>query len=387
MIKRKIEHVLREKATTFSVVTLTGPRQSGKSTLCQMVFPDYQYINLEDLNHRKFATEDPAGFIEQYSGGVILDEIQRVPELTSQIQVHVDQTKKKGEFILTGSHNFSLLNSINQSLAGRTALLTLLPFSLAEVQSYGTEFNLNDYLYQGFYPKVYEEGLNPTDLLADYIATYIERDLREIENIKNLSAFQKFMGLCAGRIGQPLVLSDLANEVGVSHHTLKNWLSILEASYIIYLLRPYSKNINKRIVKSPKLYFYDVGIASYLLGIRKVEHLQNHPLSGFLFENLVVIEALKQNFNHNAHHQFYFYRDTTGNEVDLVVDRGIELLPIEIKKSQTYSTHFFKGITRFEKVLKQEFPEKLVVYGGVNKQQHQNRLVVPYKKLETVKRD
>lgn len=342
MIERGIASLIKQRASEFPVVTLTGPRQSGKSTICQMLFPHYRYLNLEDLALREFATNDPVGFIQQYQDKVIIDEVQRVPQLCSQIQVCVDQNKKKGAFILTGSHNLALRESITQSLAGRTAILELFPFSLQERQNYPFK-NLQELLFAGFYPRIFDQKIAANVFHESYVATYIERDVRRMEQIKDLSLFKKFLGLCAGRIGQLLNLSNLSNEVGVSSTTLKSWLSILEATYVIYLLRPYYRNHNQRLIKTPKIYFYDTGLVTYLLGIRSPEQLINHPLQGALFENLIVSEIKKQIAHQGLQVELFFYRDARGREVDLLVEGGVKLMPIEIKQAATFSPHFFKN--------------------------------------------
>ncbi|PIR26202.1 MAG: AAA family ATPase [Deltaproteobacteria bacterium CG11_big_fil_rev_8_21_14_0_20_42_23] len=367
MIQRTIEQLVLKRAAQYPVVTLTGPRQSGKSTLCQALFPNYKYLNLEDLALREFASSDPVGFIHQNQGGVILDEIQRVPELCSQIQVCVDANKRKGEFILTGSHNLSVRQSINQSLAGRTAVLELLPFSLKERQNFPSK-DLQEILFQGFYPTIFDQNIEANVFLADYIATYVERDVRDLENIRDLTLFKKFLGLCAGRVGQLVNLSNLSNEVGVSSTTLKSWLTILEATYVVYLLKPFYKNLNKRLVKMPKLYFYDTGLMAHLLGIRKKEQLINHPLQGALFENMMIGEMKKQIAHKGLQHELYFYRDSKGVEVDLIVDQGTKLLPIEIKMAQTYSSGFLKNKSMIEKDLSLPAAKWQVVYSGSTQQ-------------------
>lgn len=365
MIRRTIEKLLAKRASQYPVVTLTGPRQSGKSTLCQMLFPNYKYLNLEDLALRDFATSDPVGFIHQNQGGVILDEIQRAPELCSQIQVCVDKNKQKGEFILTGSQNLSVRQAINQSLAGRTTILELFPFSFAERKSFPAK-SLQQILFEGFYPPIFDRQLEANVFLKDYIATYVERDVRELENIKDLSLFKKFLGLCAGRTGQLLNLSNLSNEVGVSSTTLKSWLTILEATYVVFLLQPFYKNRNKRLVKTPKLYFYDTGLAAHLLGIRQKEQLINHPLQGALFENMMVGEIKKQIANKDYQFEVYFYRDNKGCEVDLIIDLGTKLIPIEIKMAETYSANFLKNKSLIQKDLSLPTNKWQLIYSGIS---------------------
>jgi len=318
MVVREISNLLRELATQYPVVTVTGPRQSGKTTLVQALFHDKPYINLELLDQREFARTDPRGFLKKIPSGAVLDEIQRVPELLSYIQGIVDEAKVNGMFILTGSQQFEVLNSISQSLAGRTALLKLLPFSITEIKkNYGFS-SINELIYKSFYPRIYDQNLDPTLAMRNYFETYIERDLRQLVQIKNLLLFQKFVRLCAGRVGQILNLNSLGNDAGVTHTTAREWLSLLEASYIVFLLEPFYRNVGKRLIKSPKLYFYDVGLASYLLGIENLTHLESHPLRGNLFENLVIAEILKFRFNQGKGNNLNFYRDSTGNEIDVI---------------------------------------------------------------------
>ena len=339
MIRREISDNLITLAGKYPVVTITGPRQSGKTTLAKEVFKEKVYINLEAMDSREFARSDPRGFLKRIPDGAILDEIQRVPELVSYIQERVDEKKKNNMFILTGSQQFEFTNSINQSLAGRTALLKLLPFSITEVKNNYGLLDMEEILYTGFYPRIYDQKLDPTQALGDYFETYVERDLRQLIQIQNLSVFQKFVKMCAGRTGQLLNLNSLANDVGISHTTARGWLTILEASYIVYLLRPYHPNIKKRLVKSPKLYFYDVGLASYLLGIENKSHVDHHPLKGNLFENLVVTEILKYRLNKGKRNNLNFYRDSTGNEIDVIYGVAQNFLPIEIKRTVVGGHH------------------------------------------------
>lgn len=355
---------VKEFVQSYPIVTIVGPRQSGKTTLAKLAFPNYRYVNLEALNDRAFAEEDPIAFLEQFSDvNVIIDEVQRVPELLSQIQVMVDSDNRKGHFILTGSHNFSLMRNVSQSLAGRTALCTLLPFSLQELPEETRHTSLNEMMWKGFYPKIHTTDVATVDELAFYIATYIERDVREIEQVRNLRTFSRFLRLAAGRTGCVLNVSSLATDAGISPKLATEWLSILEASYIITLLEPWHANINKRLVKAPKLYFLDVGLAAHLMGITAPEQLVTHPLRGELFETMVVNEALKQIFNRGSHKRLYYYRDSNRNEIDLVVQNGLETHLCEIKSGATFSKDWVKTLTR----LKELFGESTtleVVYGG-----------------------
>jgi predicted AAA+ superfamily ATPase len=350
MFKRDIEKELIYLATQYPVITIIGPRQAGKTTLSRLIFPDYHYCNLELPELRQLADSDPKAFFYTYPPPIILDEIQRVPSLLSYIQVMADESDKKGQFILTGSHQSKLHEAVTQSLAGRTALLTLLPLSIHELSQSGLTFNRDSYLLYGFLPRIYKDQLDPTRTYRNYFQTYVERDLRQISNIRNLNDFEKFIYMLAGRIGQLLNLQSISNDLGVASATLKEWISILEASSIIYLLKPYFENFGKRIIKSPKLYFTDVGLATYLLGITENTQLQRDPLIGNLFENLVVIEALKTRMNLGMDANLYFYRDNNQNEVDLIYKKGRELIPIEIKSAMTYTDSLHKNIDFFQKI-------------------------------------
>ncbi|MDY0004713.1 MAG: ATP-binding protein [Polyangia bacterium] len=348
----------------YPVVTVTGPRQSGKTTLVKSVFADLPYVNLEDLQTRELAESDPVGLLRGLRGGAVIDEIQRVPSLLSQIQVLVDEDGRDGLFVLTGSSQLQLMESLSQSLAGRTALLKLLPLSVAELDEAQIRLGADELMFRGFYPRLHDRGLDPTQLYGDYLETYIERDLRSFAQVRNLSQFQRFIRLCAGRVGQLLNASSLANDTGVSSTTIKHWLSLLEASFLVFLLQPFSTNTRRRLVRSPKLYFYDVGLASYLLGVEDVSQLATHPLRGGIFENLVVLEVLKHRMHRGLRVQASFFRDATGNEVDLLVALGQQLLPIEIKSSRTVSTAFFKAFDVLEKTIQGGLARPLVVYAG-----------------------
>jgi len=381
MLKRTLDKKLKEAAKHYPVVTLTGPRQSGKTTLVQMSFPNYDYISLEEPDNRAFALEDPRGFLSQFPEKVILDEIQRAPDLFSYIQTIVDTQDISGQFILTGSQNFLLLQKVSQSLAGRCAVLHLLPFSLSElkqrrplsIDTIGRQLpdknrslneELSSVLFEGFYPRIHDKHLNPVDWLGNYFQTYIERDVRDVLNVGDLETFSRFVRLCAGRNGQLLNLSSLANDCGITHTTSKRWISILEASFIVFLLRPHFKNFSKRLIKSPKLYFLDTGLLSYLLRIRSAEDLRIHSQYGSIFESYIISELLKNYMNRGEEHPIYFWRDSTGNEIDIIMDEGDSLIPLEIKAGQTVSSDFFKGI-RFWKKLSNEIEKPTaLVYGG-----------------------
>ncbi len=382
MIDRKIEPVLKELAAKYPVVTITGPRQSGKTTLCRKVFPDMAYANLERPDTRDFAFSDPRGFLGAYPDGVILDEIQRAPQLLSYIQTIVDERSFRGQFILTGSQQLEVLNTVSQSLAGRTALLKLLPFSMAELGRRYLPPSLDRLLLTGFYPRIFDQELDPTQTLGDYFETYVERDMRQLAAVKDLRLFEKFVRLCAGRIGQILNMQSLGNDAGVSHTTASAWLSLLEASYILFILPPWYRNISKRLIKSPKLYFYDVGLASYLLGLENERHVSRDPLRGHLFENLVVMEALKYRYNQGRKSNVCFYRDGKGNEVDLILEFGPDLFPVEIKAGETITSDYFKGLKQFRNVISDLPWGAGLIYGGVERQIRSDTKIYPVYNME-----
>jgi predicted AAA+ superfamily ATPase len=364
MIEREITRHLRQVFRQYPVVTLTGPRQSGKTTLCRSAFPDIPYVNLEAIDEREAATQDPRGFLSAYPDGAILDEIQRVPSLTSYVQVRVDEARRNGLFLLTGSQQLEISQTVSQSLAGRTAVVRLLPFSVDEASQLMPAQDLDTLLYTGFYPRIYDQRINPTQALADYFETYVERDLRQLSELRNLSAFQRFVRICAGRIGQLLNTQSLGADVGISHTTVRQWLSLLEASYVVFLLYPYHGNLTKRLIKSPKLYFYDVGLAAYLLGIENPKQVTTHPLRGNLFENCVVIEALKHRYNRGRTNNLYFYRDSAGHEVDLIYMIAQHPVAIEIKAGQTVVQDFFQGLRHFANVMGGLPHGGVLVYGA-----------------------
>ncbi|MBR0046703.1 MAG: ATP-binding protein [Bacteroidaceae bacterium] len=365
MIERTLQSKLMEMTKLYPVVTLTGPRQSGKSTLLKYAFPDYHYVSLEDLDIREFATNDPRGFLNTYSSHVIIDEAQRVPTLFSYIQTHVDQQDATGTFLLAGSQNFLLMDTINQSLAGRTAVLKLLPFSHSEMASGGVlPDSIDEELYKGSYPRLYDKAIPPTDYYPYYIQTYVERDIRQLKNIGDLSRFIRFVKLCAGRIGQLLNLSSLANECGITAPTATAWLSILEASYICYRLKPDWNNFAKRLVKTPKLYFYDTGLACSLLDIKSPEQVATHFLRGGLFENMVINDFLKKAWNAGKETDIRFWRDSQGNEVDLLEYEGTRAQAYEIKSGATFSTDFFKGLNKWAALSGTPTENLNVIFGG-----------------------
>lgn len=375
--------MLLQRATLYPVVTVLGPRQSGKTTLCRMAFPDKPYVNLEQPDVRDFAQQDPKAFLAQYPDGAVLDEIQNVPTLLSWLQVLTDVDPRKGRFVLTGSHQLQVNAHITQSLAGRTAVLELLPLSLSELAAVGDGAtvgpdDVNQMMLQGGYPRIHAQDLPPEVMLSDYFATYVERDVRQLINLRHLREFGQCVRLLAGRTGQLLNQTSLGNEVGVSSNTITQWLSLLEASFLVFSLAPWSVNIGKRLVKSPKVYFYDVGLACWLLGIKTVEQLQHHPLRGALFENLVVLEVMKSLRNQGLRDPLYFFRDSNGLEVDLLLEHADGVQLIEIKASQTVAAPLFKNLRTVSALLGERVKSQHLVYGGDLRQARTDVDVLPY---------
>jgi hypothetical protein len=363
MVSRTLSKKILSLSRQFPVIGIVGPRQSGKTTLVKYLFPHLPYVNLEDINQRYLAQNDPKSFLDKYSTGVVLDEIQQVPTLFSYIQVIVDQNQLAGQFILTGSQNPSLLATITQTLADRITLLTLLPLSIQELKvSNQVVTDLDELIFRGGYPSLYKNAVSPTDWYPNYIKTYVERDVRQIKNITDLNRFQTFLKLCSGRIGQILNLSSLANDCGISHVTARQWISILETSYLVYLLPPHYQNFSKRLIKMPKIYFYDTGLACSLLGIEHQKQLENHYLRGGLFENLVIAELLKFRLNHGQQTNLYFWRDKSGHEIDCIYEMVDKLLPIEIKSSKSLSNDYFKNLTYFQNLSHQK--QGILCYAG-----------------------
>lgn len=369
LINRNLESTIKEVYNHFPVITLTGPRQSGKTTLCRMAFPDMPYVNFEDLSTLAEVQADPKGFLGKYPNGLIIDEAQNYPEIFSYLQVLVDDALFKGRrdlhYVVTGSNNFALLEKVTQSMAGRTSLMTLLPLSTKELASDRGDIETSDLILYGGYPAVWmTEPQARRMLLSNYYSTYVERDIRKLINIKDLQAFQTFIRLCAARIGQEFNASNLAVETGVAVNTIRHWLSILSASYVVYLLHPYYANIGKRLTKMPKLYFYDTGLASFLLGIQTIEQMDTHPLRGSLFENLVVNDIMKFGSNRGEEEQLFFYRDKSKHEVDV-----LRLLPgkveaYEVKSCKTYSQDLFSNLTYLKTLLKDNLSKTMVIYDG-----------------------
>lgn len=365
MIKREAEAKIKELQSKYLVLLVMGPRQSGKTTLVRKLFPDYVYRNLEAPDVRLMAMEDPRSFLALGSGQkMILDEIQEVPELVSYIQTEVDERQIKAQYVLTGSQNLQISAAVTQSLAGRVGQIELLPLTYEELKT-KYPVGLDEYLLAGSYPRLYVEQIKPSDFFRDYVNTYVTRDVRTLRNIGNLSDFQRMMQLLAGRVGQILNMSALASEVGVETKTIKSWLSVLEASYIVFRLQPYYENFGKRVVKSPKLYFYDTGLVTYLLGIRGVAELRQHFAYGSLFENLVIAEKLKRIENRRLQERLYFWRDKHGTEVDLVVDRGLEKVLVEIKASRTFKPEMMVSLDKVAKVMGERYRvRRELVYQG-----------------------
>ncbi|MBI5197852.1 MAG: ATP-binding protein [Nitrospirae bacterium] len=391
MIRRTLTRKLLSLSRRFPVVSITGPRQSGKTTLTRMLFKNYDYASLEEPHEREFAVSDPKGFLRRFSKGVILDEIQKAPVLFSYIQGIVDREGFPGRFILTGSQQFLLMEKVSQTLAGRTAIVQLLPFSISELSGDPSHdpwkmetlrlktkkplFTLEKLLYSGFYPPIHDRKLEPRDWLSAYYRTYVERDVRDIANIGDLDTFQRFVRLCAGRTGQLLNLSSLAADCGISHTTARHWISILQASFIIHLLPPHHANFSKRIIKTPKLYFLDTGLLCYLLRIRKPEEIADHGMKGALFETFVVAELYKSFVHTGEIPPLYFWRDRTGHEVDVVVDTGKKLIPIEIKSAETIDRSFFDGLRYYTSLGPPASKSGILIHGGEETYRRENFVV------------
>jgi predicted AAA+ superfamily ATPase len=382
MIHREIENKIIKSTFLSPVICITGPRQSGKTTLVKKLFPYYQYYNLEFPEHREYARNDPKSFLAEFEKGLIIDEVQRVPEILSSIQFFVDEKKINGKIVVTGSQNLLLMQSVSQSLAGRVALFTLLPFSLSELENSDHDNpNYEKHIVKGLYPRIYDQDLDYSSWIRDYITTYIERDVRQIIAIKDLALFQNFLQLCAGHIGQIVNFSTFSNNLGVDIKTIKSWLSILETSYIVFLQQPYSKNVNKRLIKSPRLFFYDTGIACKLLGINDVNNFKSHYLKGALFESFIISEIHKYLFNQKIDGQVYFFRDSNGNELDAVIEIFGKNIIIEIKSGKTINHDFFKGFKYWDSLQIDIPTEKYLVYGGDQNQTRQLATVLSWKQV------
>ena len=370
MIAREIQNKVLRLVEKFPIIAITGPRQSGKTTLSKIIKPNYKYVNLENLSDREFALNDPIGFLETYRNGVIIDEIQNVPSLFSYLQVITDERNINGEYIITGSHNFLLMEKITQSLAGRVAIFTLLPFSINELKNtaYSIE-NWENYLLSGSYPRKIIQNIDASDYYDNYLKTYIERDVRLLKNITNLDLFQKFIKLLAGRVGQLFNQTSLGNELGLDNKTINAWFTVLETSFITYRLQPYHSSFNKRLTKTPKIYFYDTGLLCHLLGINSRVELDLHFAKGNLFENLVTTELYKNAISGDLKQNLYFWRDSSQNEVDIIIEIGSKIEAIEIKSGKTIHSNFFKGLEYFSKqTLNQKQISLNLVYGGSENQ-------------------
>jgi|YNPMSStandDraft_1061717.scaffolds.fasta_scaffold15937_3 hypothetical protein len=366
IIKREAEFTLRELVKGYPVVAITGPRQSGKTTLARHFFKNKPYVSLEDPDELEFSLDDPKGFLSRFPKGAIIDEVQRNPKIFSYIQTIVDTNKIMGMFILTGSQHFGLLSHITQSLAGRVGFIQLLPFTITELAKSGKVIADGKYeslLIKGLYPPVYDRNLDAKYWYSNYVMTYIERDVRQVLNVKELNQFQKFIRMCAARVGQVLNLSALGNDCGISHNTARSWISVLETSYIVFLLPPHHSNYGKRLVKSPKLYFHDTGLAAWLLNIQDEDHMAIHPAKGALFENFIISELIKDRYNKGLLSNLYFWRDSSGIEIDVIIEKGSILVPVEIKSSQTIVQDFFKNLTIWNK-LSGSKAKSYMVYGG-----------------------
>lgn len=373
LITRKIKQHIAIGLKQYPILAITGPRQSGKTTLLKEFFTDYSYVSLENPDIRNFAQQDPNAFLEQYDSKIILDEAQRVPELFSYLQTKVDASGIMGQYILSGSHNFQLLENITQSLAGRVALYKLLPFDAQELKAaHLLEQDWKKMAVKGFYPAIYDRNLDSPFFYKNYIQTYIERDVALITNVHDKRRFQNFIGLCAARHGQLLNINNLAVECGISQPTAKSWLSILESSYIIFTLSPYFKNYSKRIVKRTKLYFYDTGLVCHLLGIRNASDLDDQGIKGSMFENLVIAEMVKQNEHQQLLHQLWFWQDSNGKEIDVLIQNGLKYDIFEIKSTQTITDKLFKNMNDFDNLTHGNVASKTLIYSGITDQKRTN---------------
>lgn len=385
IIPRSLAVGIEKQRSKFPVLAVTGPRQSGKTTLLKHLFKNYRYISLENPDNRAFASEDPVSFLNKYNEKVILDEAQRVPELFSYIQSRVDESGLMGQFILSGSQNFHLMNSITQTLAGRVALFKLLPFDFSELKSRQLlAGNFNEAAIRGFYPAIYHRQIDPPDFYANYIQTYIEKDVTQLLNVRDINAFRLFTGLCASRAGQLLNLNALANDCNISQPTARAWLSLLESSYIVFQLQPYFQNFNKRLIKTPKLYFHDTGLLCHLLGIHTPADLEENRQKGNIFENMIVAEFLKNNEHQYLHKQYHFWQDSNANEVDLLEKRPQGFNIYEIKASRTISSSLFKQLDFFESLVPEQQVKKVLIYGGSEDQKRTKYDIRSWKNADTL---
>lgn len=385
MITRQLREEILILAKEFPTVVILGPRQSGKTTLAKDIFKDYKYFSFEDSNIREIVNDDPKGFLVKNNKKIIIDEVQRIPDLFSYIQTHVDSSKNNNNLILTGSHNYLMMESVTQSLAGRIGISTLFPLSLEELPL-KYQKDLNKIIYTGFYPRIFDENIRPNSFYRTYLNTYLERDIRLLKNIVDYDSFKRFLKLVAGRAGQVLNIQKLAEDADINLKTAKNWLSILETSYIIYKLQPYHNNYNKRIIKNPKLYFYDTGLLCHLLGLLKPEELDLHYLRGNIFENFIISDLIKANYNYSSFNNFYFWKDSNNNEIDLIIESANEIKAIEIKSSQTAKKDFLKNLKYFKDLpIKNKKVETFLLYGGDQEFTQNDIKIIGWKKLRNIK--
>ncbi len=362
MIDRQIEQEIEILKNEFPIIAILGPRQSGKTTLSKKIFYDYEYVSFEDYDVNEFAENDPRGFLKKYSRNVIFDEIQRNPKIISYLQTHVDNLNENGRIVITGSHNFLLMEQISQSLAGRIGISKLLPFSYKEIEN--LNYDLDELIFNGFYPRIYDQNIRAQVFYNNYISTYVEKDIRQIKRITKLDVFIRFMKILAGRTGQELNLNSIAEQCSISHNTVLEWISVLETSFIVYRIKPYHKNYNKRLVKTPKIYFTDTGLVCSLLGIRNKEELDYHFMKGNIFETFIMNEILKINYNFAEKYEMYYWRDNHKKEIDLIIDFGIKQYGIEIKSSNTISEKYFSGLKYWKSLTDIESNNLYLIYGG-----------------------
>src|SRR3989339_940921 len=386
MIQRAAEKTLKTLSAGFPVVVVTGPRQSGKSTLVKTAFKNKPYVTFDEIDTLESAKADPRGFLSRFPGGAIFDEAQKFPDIFPYVKARVDESKKKGEFIFTGSQQFGLMSRITESLAGRAAYVQLLPFSMKELKAVNRlPRSLDELLLNGLYPPLYDRNILPQHWFVSYVTTYIERDIRAMLNIKELSTFHRFLRMCAARTGQLLNISGLANDCGISNHTARSWISVLEASYIIFLLQPHFANFGKRLVKTPKLYFHDTGLAAWLLNIQNAQHLSIHPSRGALFENIIVSELLKQRYNSGSSSNLYFWRDNLGDELDVLIDNGVNLIPVEIKSGATITADYFRTLDKWKKITGRD-TQSYLIYAGRERLTRHNIIITPWRDIGDDKR-
>jgi len=383
MIQRNISHEARILFTEYPIVSILGPRQSGKTTLSKMLFPGFDYISFEDIDNKEFALTDPRGFLTKYSHCVIFDEIQRVPDLISYLQTHVDHINKNSQIIITGSHNFLLMEQISQSLAGRVGIVKLLPFSWNEISKI-QNLTIEEMLFFGGYPRIYDKKIRPSSFYKNYISTYIEKDVRLLKNIEKLDTFIKFIKVLAGRTGQILNTTSISEDCGISHNTVKEWISVLETSFIIFKLLPYHKNYNKRLIKNPKIYFTDTGLVCNLLGIKSPRELDLHYLKGNIFETFIINDFLKENYNLGEIYQIYFWRDNHRKEIDLILEYGSSVYGIEIKSGKTIQSKFFDGLKYWSKLTDNKDENNFLIYGGTDHYKRNNFNVYGWKHISRI---